>query len=269
MPTFLHDGITFRYHERGEGLPFVFQHGLGSDGRQAFELIPSRPRTRLLALDCRAHGETRPLGPVEQIGFAQYAEDLLALLDVLDVEQAVVGGLSLGAGVALAFALRYPERVSGLVLSRPAWLDRPAPANLHPYGQVARLIRTLGPARGHEAFLDSADHRDLAKTHPTSAQSLASQFRERRAAEAVVRLERLPNDAPSRDRRAWEGIDVPTLILASREDFIHPFDFAVELARAIRGAALRELTPKAVSVEAHVAETRDAILGFLRRDGRG
>lgn len=62
MPTFLHDEIHFHYRDTGSGVPFVFQHGLGADVSQTFDLFTPPPGFRLLSFDCRAHGETRPVG---------------------------------------------------------------------------------------------------------------------------------------------------------------------------------------------------------------
>src|SRR5678816_3082409 len=130
MPTFHHDSIAFHYEESGSGLPFVFQHGLGADVTQPFGLFTPPRGLRLIALDVRAHGLTAPLGGPAKLCFRTFAEDLLALFDHLRLERAVVGGISMGAALALHFAVRWPERVLGLVLSRPAWLEKPCPWNL-------------------------------------------------------------------------------------------------------------------------------------------
>src|SRR3954469_5820695 len=129
MPTFDHDGLAFHYRDEGRGLPFVFQHGLGGDVSQPFGLYSPPAGVRLIAFDARAHGETRPVGDPKKISLAEFADDLVALLDHLGIDRAVVGGVSMGAAVALSAALRHPARVEGLVLSRPAWLDRPLPEN--------------------------------------------------------------------------------------------------------------------------------------------
>ena len=82
----------------------------------------------MIAMDCRGHGQTEANLDPSRISFAQFAEDLAMLLNSLSIERAVVGGISMGAGVALAFALAHPERVNGLMLVRPAWLDASLPA---------------------------------------------------------------------------------------------------------------------------------------------
>src|SRR5271165_1473207 len=114
------DNLRFHYWDKGGGLPFVFQHGLGGEISQPFGLYRPISGVRMVAFDMRGHGETRPLGDLDKLTIASLADDLVALLDHLAISRAVVGGISLGAAVAVNTALRHPERVLGLVLSRPA-----------------------------------------------------------------------------------------------------------------------------------------------------
>ncbi len=159
MPTFSHDSLEFNFEEAGQGTPFFFQHGLGGASDQPLGLCNPPPTgVRLICLDCRGHGETRPLGPETKLSLTQFADDLLALQDRLGLAQAVVGGISMGAAVALNFVLRYPERVTGLVLSRPAWLAGPMQRNADIFNKVAHLIRQFGPAQGREKFLHSDEY---------------------------------------------------------------------------------------------------------------
>jgi pimeloyl-ACP methyl ester carboxylesterase len=250
-------------------VPFVFQHGLGGDTEQTFGLFHPPPGFRLLTLDCRAHGETRPVGDPEKIGIAAYADDLLAWLDHLRIERAVVGGISMGAAVALNFALRHPGRLLGLVLSRPAWLHAPNRENVRLFGHVARLIREHGPEKGRELFRQSEDYRRVLAESPDNASGLLAQFDHPRAAETVVRLERVPNDTPNRDAAELGAVAVPTLVLANRQDVIHPFTYGEALAQAIRRAELHELTPKSVSKERHTEDVQRLVGDFLVRHFSG
>ena len=127
MPSIDLDGELFHYACVGEGLPFVFQHGMGADVMQPLSSGGNLAGWRMIAMDCRGHGQTEANLDPARISFAQFAEDLAMLLNSLNIERAVVGGISMGAGVALAFALAHPERVTGLVLVRPAWLDHRFP----------------------------------------------------------------------------------------------------------------------------------------------
>src|SRR5665213_18121 len=129
MPAFQHHGLTFNYRETGKGNPFLFQHGLGGDVNQPFGLFKPPDGFRLISLDCRAHGMT-PAGDPNQLDIPTLTDDCAALLDCLSIRRAVIGGISMGAAIAINFAMRFPTRVLALVLSRPAWLDAPPPANV-------------------------------------------------------------------------------------------------------------------------------------------
>ena len=199
---------------------------------------------RLLGFDCRAHGQTHPLGPPEKISLQSFADDLLALMDFLQIEKAVVGGISMGAAVALNFVLRHPHRALGLVLDRPAWLDTPRRDNMAFFTVIADLLRRHGPQKGLELFKQTDTYQSALAASPTTAASLAGQFLQPQAQERVARLERIPLDCPAPDRRQWRAIAVPTLVLANGRDAIHPLEYGVTLAREIPGAEFKELTPK-------------------------
>ncbi|HEX6545475.1 MAG TPA: alpha/beta hydrolase, partial [Bryobacteraceae bacterium] len=136
---FTRDGVRLAYAESGTGRPFIFQHGLGADSRQTFDLLLELPGTRLVAMDARAHG-TSDVGPEEDIGFDTFGGDLRGLFDALEISEAVIGGLSMGAGISLNFALKFPEMVSALILVRPAWVDEPMEAR-GLYFAVAKAVR--------------------------------------------------------------------------------------------------------------------------------
>jgi pimeloyl-ACP methyl ester carboxylesterase len=268
MPFFKHDGLHFHYLDKGQGIPFIFQHGLGGDVQQVVDLLPNHDGFRLLALDCRAHGQTIPLGDPTKLTFCTLAEDVWAFMNYLSLDQAVVGGISMGAGVALNFALRFRDRLLGLVLSRPAWMDRPLPANAKIFPFIAALIRKHGAREGLAVFRQSKEFSEMAARWPDAATSLLGQFEHPRAEETVEKLERIPNDAPGRDAKAWTEITVPTLVLANREDPIHPFEFGETLAQAIPNSILKELTSKSINKPLHLLEVERYINGFLQNHFR-
>src|SRR6266404_336054 len=70
------------------------------------------------------------------------ADDLIAFMDHLQLQMAVLGGISMGAAVALKAALRYPERCLALVLCRPAWLNGAMSATaVAAYHEAVKLLR--------------------------------------------------------------------------------------------------------------------------------
>ncbi len=264
MPFFETGGITFHYLDAGSGRPFVFQHGLGGDTLQTRDTFQPPLPFRLLTLDCRGHGETRALGDPSRLSFAQFADDLLALLEGLKLEQVALGGISMGAGVALNFALRYPRRVQALVLVRPAWLNRPLPDNLRLYPRIAALLRQNGAARGSALFQQTPEYQALLRSYPATASSMLGQFDRPSAAENAAVLERLPADAPNRDPSDWTRIRVPTLILANDLDPVHPYSYGEVLTQAIPGALLERITSKAVAARRHSQDVQQAVERFLR-----
>ncbi len=265
MPSFERDGIRFHYRDEGRGLPFVFQHGLGGEISQPFGLYRPASGIRMVAFDMRGHGGTRPAGELEKLTIASLADDLVALLDHLAIPRAVVGGISLGAAVAVSATVRFAERVCGLVLVRPAWIDRPLDENVNRYKMIAHLIRDLGPTAGLEHFWNSASYHSMHDESPDCAKSLLGQFEEPRALECVARLERLASDTLCTDRGDYRRIDVPTLIVGNRQDPIHPWNFAETLAQLIRGAELCQVTPKSVSRDQHAADVQKVLDSYFSR----
>jgi pimeloyl-ACP methyl ester carboxylesterase len=263
MPFFSRDNLEFHYLDRGSGVPVFFQHGLGGETAKIFSLLTLPPGFRLLGMDCRAHGKTKPLGNLEKPRFDSMADDLVGLMDHLQIARAVFGGTSMGAGVALNCALRYPQRVLGLVLLRPAWLDGPNKANAKLFGFIAELIRDHGPPAASDIFKLSEPYLAIARDCPDSAASLLALFLDPRALETVDRLELIPQDAPNRDRSQWRGLAVRTLVMATRADPIHPFEYGQVLAQEIPGARFEELTPKSISLARYTSDLNRSLADFL------
>lgn len=261
----MHDGIRFHYRDVGEGLPFFFQHGLGADLEQPFSLCRPPRGVRLIAFDARAHGKTTPVGAEANISITSFADDLGALMDHLGISKGVVGGVSMGAAIALNFTLRHPHRALGLVESRPAWLDSPNPWNVTMFSLVTDLIRRYGRIEGRQRFQETPEYVETLAKWPDIANSLAGQFDNPVVDETAFKFERIIRDAPCSDRLEWKRIRVPTLILANRFDPIHPFEYGLEMQRLIPGSEFREITAKAVSQEQHNADVQNALNEFLLR----
>lgn len=263
MPHFERDGITFNYIDIGAGRPVVWQHGLGGNTAQAPAVVGEQPPFRMLSLDCRGHGETEPLGDENRLSFQTFADDVAAMLDHAGVARAVIGGMSMGAGIALTFAHRYPERTEALVLVRPAWLDQGLPDNLALFPVIARLLREEGPEAGLARFLETPGP---ANDNPPGAVSmLASQFGRAGAVERSAVLERMAGDCPPSGPAVWGAIRVPTLVIATEQDSIHPAEFGRALAAAIPGAELVEPISKWIDEDRHNEAVKTAAFNFMAR----
>jgi pimeloyl-ACP methyl ester carboxylesterase len=116
MPLAEVNGQWINYQDTGgSATPVVLAHGLLMD-REMFapQIEAAKPGTRFITWDARCHGETENTD--NPFTYWDLADDLKGLLDHLGVERAVIGGMSQGGFIALRFALRYPERVSALIL---------------------------------------------------------------------------------------------------------------------------------------------------------
>ena len=116
--------IRHFYLEKGRGTPLILLHGNGESSdyfRGQIDVFAER--YHVYAPDTRGHGRT-PRG-ASPFTIRQFAEDLLGFLDEHQIEKAHLLGFSDGGNIAMAFALRYPERVDRLILNG---------ANLSPAG---------------------------------------------------------------------------------------------------------------------------------------
>lgn len=116
MPLAEVNGQWINYEDTGgTTAPVVLAHGLLMD-REMFapQITTAEAGSRFITWDARCHGETENTD--DPFTYWDLADDLKGLLDHLGVERAVIGGMSQGGFVALRFALRYPERVSALIL---------------------------------------------------------------------------------------------------------------------------------------------------------
>jgi pimeloyl-ACP methyl ester carboxylesterase len=217
-----------------------------------------------LAIDLRGHGDTQPVGRADAFNFATFSEDVAAFLDAMGSEVAVVGGVSLGAGVALRFALDYPDRVRALGLIRPAWIHVPLTEGQLVWPEIVVLLRAEGRERGLEAFRDSETYARVREVSEYAATSLCSQFSDPRAVERVPRLDGLPRSTPYDDPSALSRVLVPTLVVGASRDPQHPLEFANIWARGLPHSRLVQVTSKAIDPDAHNQEVREAMDRFLR-----
>ena len=191
------------------------------------------------------------------------ADDLLDLIKYLEIPGAVLGGISMGAAIALVFALRCPAKALGLVLSRPASLDCPNPFNQKMFALIAEFIKTAGPEEGLRVFQELPEFKEIEHEFPDTANSLSNQFKHPRAREMTTNLSRIPNDWPLNDIAQARSIACPTLILANKNDPIHPYEYGVRLAKAIPGAQFREIASKSVDLNQHLRDVQQFIHEFL------
>lgn len=254
------DGAALHGFDGGQGPAVVFQHGLGGDGAQVAEVFPA-DGFRRLTLECRAQGKSGAGSGPNSI--AVFADDVIAFADARGVERFAAGGISMGAAIALRLAVTRPERVSALILARPAWLWGRAPDNMRVFAELAGYL-----ARGAQAeFAASATAQKLAVDAPGNLASLSSFFNRPNTAALAQVFTDISGDGPGVSEDAILALKMPVLVLGTAVDFVHPLAYARQLAALIPGARFAELTPKSTDKMRHAAEFRAAAGGFLQQPG--
>lgn len=227
------DGVKLSYQTRGAGRPLVLLAGQANnhhwwDGvREDFEGV-----RRTITLDYRGTGDSdRPDEPYTTRGFA---EDVLAVLDELELDEADVYGTSMGGRVAQWLAADHPERVGRLVLGCTS------PGGAHGVERSNDVRRSLvqpDRAAATRALLELMYTPDWLAVHPGPYQTVGD-----RHMPAYARRRHL---AASGGHDAWAAlpaITAPTLVIHGTDDIFNPAANAPLLAERIPGARLRLIT---------------------------
>jgi pimeloyl-ACP methyl ester carboxylesterase len=240
MPSFRHGGHRLAYTEYGEGegggRVVVLVHGLLLSQRMQAPLARALADrgNRVITLDCLGHGKSDRPRDMWRYSMTSFGEQVIALLDHLDIDQAVVAGTSLGANVALEACSVAPDRVRGMVIEMPA-LDNAllgcalafTPLMLaltmgEPVMRgVARLAR-LVPDRGPELLQIGLD---TVRQDPAPSGALLQGLFFGRV-------------APHRTER--RTMTPPALVIGHRRDPVHPFSDSGMLADELPNGRLLE-----------------------------
>ncbi len=200
-----------------------------------------RSGLRVVSYDARGHGRSAPAPDPSAYGYERLTRDLLAVLDALDIDRAILAGASMGAHTIARFALRHPERVAALGLITPAYdpaADTTGPDAFAGWDALARGLREGGV----EGFLAAYDFSPVPGAWRATVETVV---RQRLSAhdhpEAVAdALEVVPRSRPFERIEELVHIEAPTVVIASRDeaDPGHPLAVAERYARAIPGAKL-------------------------------
>jgi pimeloyl-ACP methyl ester carboxylesterase len=109
------DRTTLAYDDNGSGQPLLLIHGFPLNRTMWRSQVAALTKagSRVITPDLRGFGESRMTAAA--VNMSSYADDIIALMDQLDLPQAVVGGMSMGGYVLLNLLERYPERVSAAI----------------------------------------------------------------------------------------------------------------------------------------------------------
>jgi pimeloyl-ACP methyl ester carboxylesterase len=111
------DGVRIYFEEHGRGEPVLLAYGIGGNaGMWEPNIDALSAHHRLILWEPRGHARSDSPEDPRQVTFAHWTMDLEGLLDHLKIDRAIVGGLSLGGGIATRFTLAHPARVRALII---------------------------------------------------------------------------------------------------------------------------------------------------------
>lgn len=252
---------TLNYKISGEGFPFFFQHGLGSNLAQTQSLLGGQEKVQLISMDCPGHGDT-PLRLGNLPSFDFYADEVIRLMTHLKIEKAIFGGISMGAGISMNIALRYPEKVAALVLVRPAWLDKGNPENLMILKSAAKFI---GKRDARAKFEKNKTYQHIKGHLRTAATSIMGVFGQAQQTAISMVLKSMVSDAPFKNMDDLKQITQPCLVIGNDDDPLHPYEMTKIIHEHIKGSQLQKVTSRYISNRPHKTEVNQFVKEFISK----
>jgi pimeloyl-ACP methyl ester carboxylesterase len=236
MPEFVHDGHRISYDDYGEGdRPLVLIHGLLMNRHMFDRLGPEMAAqgNRVLAVDLLGHG--RSDHPPEMVNYSMtfFAQQVVGLLDHLELDQAVIGGTSLGANATLETAHLFPERVRGMMVEMPV-LDNALLAAAVIFTPILLGLRFGEPVLRGIASLS----RRIPRTNFLIDIGLDWMRQDPVPSAAILEGLFLGSGAPHHGLRV--KMDQPTLVIGHHADPLHPFSDSGMLVEELPNARLIE-----------------------------
>ncbi|HBA48340.1 MAG TPA: hypothetical protein DCZ91_11195 [Lachnospiraceae bacterium] len=255
MDQFEHNGVILEYEVSGTGIPFVFLHGMGGSVEQIRSVYEPVRGIRLISMNQQGHGNSGV--DWDRYDFDHLGDDVIALLDHMGVEKAVLGGISMGAAVSLNTAVRYPERVQQLLLIRNAWTDHPMPEDVRTaYHDLGHALRNCSI----EEFYDSKGWRIVRETTEYTRHAFTSTFEDLTCLRYWQKYLILPDKTPIPNIDVLKRLTMPVTIIACRNDLCHPYEYGSYLAGQIADASFIEIPDKDTDGMEHKRMINEAIL---------
>lgn len=231
----LPDGATIYYRDKGHGPAVILLHGFPLDHRMWDAQVDALAgEYRVIAPDLRGFGQSsRPAGTMTIAGMAA---DVAEIVRQLSLGKVVLGGLSMGGYVALAYVAAYPETLRGLML-----FDTKAEADSAETKAGRDRMIDIAKRRGAvpiaEAMLGRMIPEAAAKSRPQLVRDLVTMM-ESTDPETIASALAAMRDRPDRTAEL-SAIKVPTLVVVGELDVITPPEVMKAMADEIPDSTLR------------------------------
>lgn len=256
------NGNEFFYRDSGEGTPIILIHGWPLSSSLFDDNIPALAEEyRVIAPDLRGFSNSEMSGTPSEIRVEDYAQDVLALMDELEIEQAVIGGMSMGGPIVFAMHEQAPERFLGMLLINTIAAN-PFPQEEQLWLGWAENIEQNGvgviPDQAMGDMLTGQTRMD----NPGLVNHLSSMMENASDEGAIAGAYALANRSDFQPMLA--DITVPALIIVGLEDAIYPFEISQDMQENITDSELNILdgASHAAIIEAP-EDANEAILNWM------
>ena len=218
--------------EHGQGIPLTLLHGYPLDHRLWADVVPILKQScRVILPDLRGHGQSpAPKGPYTM---REMAEDVVAMLDGLEIQQTYIAGHSMGGYVAIALARYFPERLLGLALTASHAYADSAEKKQSRLDSIAR-IKKEGVA---QIFSTMSDKLTYNKRIAERVQEIIAGANAEGAMGILMAMaERLDSIT------VLANLKKPVLIIAGKDDQIIPIETSRKMAREIKTPRFIEIS---------------------------
>jgi 3-oxoadipate enol-lactonase len=223
--------IHLAYERRGQGRPLVLLHGFPLDHHLWDDVAPLLEDSfDIIVPDLRGFGNSTMIESA--LSMDDYASDIASLLDHLNIQKAAIVGHSMGGYVALAFARRYPERVSGLGLVSSQLLADPPERKEGRYKSAAdveangigSVVEAMAPKFTTDQKLQAYARESMQRQQPAAYIGALKAMAERADSTPLL-----------------SSFHFPVVIVHGDSDSLIPIDRAREVKQALPQAHLVEL----------------------------
>ena len=251
--------MDLKYEESGHGFPLILLHGFPHNrSLWADQLFGLSDRCRVIAPDLRGFGESPSREPYSM---ESYADDVAELMEKLELDKAIIGGLSMGGYVAFEFLRRHRDRVHSLILSD----TKPGADNDETKGKrraLQEVARTKGAIAVADAQITGMVGPKTRETHPDIVQRVHAMMESAPVEGIVGALDAMMNRKDSTPM--LPEMDLPVLIVVGEDDALTPVKESRAMHAAIPGSQLCVIAEAGhvSNIEQHV-EFNSAMRNFL------
>ena len=257
------DGTNLIYLDQGHGPLALFQHGFGMDWQQIHEVWPAKLGIRLICLNLRGHGNSET-GSLGDLSFARAVEDILELIVHLGEKPKIVGGISLGA--ALAMELTQYLSFNHLIISRPAFDVDGNTSNFNVFRALQQIMRD----KPRDSWLVQLEHeacfQTLAISAPRNQETYRRLLEHPRLSELMVWMNALEARAMTVDAETLMHLKSRTDIIEQAHDALHPFTLARKFRDLIPNSHLHAVASGKESESRYQESMQTVLHDILRED---